>query len=256
MLFAVAVQPGLDELRSLRGICQRPYAPAESRAEAAGGKRAAVTGGRRERNRFRDLVPQQSVCIALRLVTQGRKDPVVRGAQCCHRGGDACVLSQEMFEHGEHLVHTWVLWAFAVGIGAGFAIYLNGYAFVNVLMKIPGARLFHTWLYRRMYFDELYMAVFVAIIMGLAKLGAWFDRTFVDGLVNFAAYFVKRTSDFAGLHDKYVVDGAVNGVAHATRSLGSAVRAPQSGRIRMYVTVLLGAIVIGIATVIVVVISR
>jgi hypothetical protein len=48
----------------------------------------------------------------------------------------------------------------------------------------------------------------------------------------------------------------VNGVATATRSLGSAVRAPQSGRIRMYVTVLLGAIVLGIAAVIVVVISR
>jgi hypothetical protein len=41
-----------------------------------------------------------------------------------------------------------------------------------------------------------------------------------------------------------------------TQSLGSAVRAPQSGRIRMYVTVLLGAIVLGIAAVIVVVVSR
>jgi NADH-quinone oxidoreductase subunit L len=91
----------------------------------------------------------------------------------------------------------------------------------------------------------------VAIVMGLSKLGAWFDRTFVDGLVNFAAHSVKRTSDIAGLNDKYVVDGAVNGMASATKSLGNAVRAPQSGRIRMYVTVLLGAIVIGIATVIV-----
>jgi len=125
-----------------------------------------------------------------------------------------------------------------------------------VLMKIPPLRWIHTWLYRRMYFDELYMAVFVSVVMGLAWFGAWFDRTVIDGLVNFAAYFVKRTSDFAGLNDKYVVDGAVNGMASATRSLGNAVRAPQSGRIRMYVTVLLGAIVIGIATVIVVVISR
>jgi NADH-quinone oxidoreductase subunit L len=164
--------------------------------------------------------------------------------------------SQEMFEHGEHLVHRWVFWAFAVGIGAGFAIYLNGYAVANVLMKIAPLRWIHTWLYRRMYFDELYMAAFVAMIMGLSRLSALFDRIFVDGLVNFAAYFVKRTSDFAGLNDKYVVDGAVNGMASATQSLGNAVRAPQSGRIRMYVTVLLGAIVIGIAAVIVVVISK
>jgi len=164
--------------------------------------------------------------------------------------------SIEAHKHGHHLVETWVYWAFIVGIGAGFAVYFNGYAIANVLMKIPPLRLIHTWLYRRMYFDELYMAVFVGLTMAISRLSGLFDRVVVDGLVNFAALFVKKTSDLAGLNDKYVVDGAVNGVATATRSLGSAVRAPQSGRIRMYVTVLLGAIVLGIAAVIVVVISR
>ena len=143
-----------------------------------------------------------------------------------------------------------------VGIGAGFAIYFNGYAVANVLMKIAPLRWIHTWLYWRMYFDELYMAVFVAITMALSRLSAAFDRIFVDGLVNFAAHFVKRSSDVDGLNDKYIVDGAVNGLASATQSLGTAVRAPQSGRIRMYVTVLLGAIVVGIAIAIVVVISK
>jgi len=163
-------------------------------------------------------------------------------------------------EHAHHRAHeivgTWVLWAFALGIGVGIAIYFNGYAVANVLMKIAPLRWIHTWLYRRMYFDELYMATFVFITMGLSKVSGFFDRVFVDGLVNFAALFVKKTSDLAGLNDKYVVDGAVNGMASATQSLGNAVRAPQSGRIRMYVTVLLGAIVLGIAAVIVVVISR
>jgi NADH:ubiquinone oxidoreductase subunit 5 (subunit L)/multisubunit Na+/H+ antiporter MnhA subunit len=169
---------------------------------------------------------------------------------------DALTHSGEALEHGEHLVHTWVFWAFLVGLGVGFAIYFNGYAVANILMAIPPLRWIHTWLYRRMYFDELYMAVFVAITMTLARLSAAFDRIFVDGLVNFAAHFVKRSSDVAGLNDKYIVDGAVNGLASATESLGTAVRAPQSGRIRMYVTVLLGAIVIGIAAAIVVVISK
>ncbi|HEV8603904.1 MAG TPA: NADH-quinone oxidoreductase subunit L [Tepidisphaeraceae bacterium] len=164
--------------------------------------------------------------------------------------------SQELFKHAEHTVHTVVVWAFAVGIGIGIAIYFNGYAVANMLMKIPPLRVIHTWLYRRMFFDELYAAVFVAITMGLARLSALFDRVVVDGLVNFAAHFVKKTSDLAGLNDKYIVDGAVNGMASATQSLGSAVRAPQSGRIRMYVTVLLAAVVIGIAAMIVVVISK
>jgi hypothetical protein len=43
----------------------------------------------------------------------------------------------------------------------GIVIYFNGYAVANILMKIAPLRWIHTWwLYRRMYFDELYMAVF------------------------------------------------------------------------------------------------
>jgi hypothetical protein len=40
--------------------------------------------------------------------------------------------SIEAHTHGHHLVETWVFWAFVVGIGAGFAIYFNGYAIANV----------------------------------------------------------------------------------------------------------------------------
>jgi NADH:ubiquinone oxidoreductase subunit 5 (subunit L)/multisubunit Na+/H+ antiporter MnhA subunit len=161
--------------------------------------------------------------------------------------------SAAFHEKGHHFVHTWVLWAFAVGIGLGVAIYLNGYAVANALMKIPPLRWIHNWLYRRMYFDELYATVLVGPVMWVARFGAWLDRKFVDGLVNWAAHAVKRSSDVAGLHDRYVIDGAVNGMATATRSLGSAVRAPQSGRIRMYVTVLLAAVVIGIAAAVIVI---
>jgi proton-translocating NADH-quinone oxidoreductase chain L len=172
--------------------------------------------------------------------------PAPEGGEGEHHSGAA-----EFHHEGHLLVERWVFWAFAVGIGVGIAIYFNGYAVANILIAIPGMRLIHTWLYRRMYFDELYAVMLVTPVMWLSRIGAWFDRIFVDGLVNFAAYSVKKTSDLAGLNDKYVVDGAVNGMAYATQSLGKTVRAPQSGRIRMYVTVLLGAIVIGIATVIV-----
>ena len=70
--------------------------------------------------------------------------------------------------------------------------------------------------------------------------------------MNGTADFVRRLSVAAGLNDKYVVDGAVNGVANLTQSLGAAVRTPQSGRIRMYVTALLAMVAIGIAVAVVV----
>jgi NADH:ubiquinone oxidoreductase subunit 5 (subunit L)/multisubunit Na+/H+ antiporter MnhA subunit len=163
---------------------------------------------------------------------------------------------RQAFEHGEHLMHTWVGWAWLVGIGLGFLLYMNGYAVADALMKFPPLAWIHTWLYRRMYFDELYMYIFVNFIMAMSWLSAMFDRYIVDGIVNLAGHTVKRASDLAGLHDQYVVDGAVNGMADLAQDIGAAVRAPQTGRIRMYVLVLMSAVTLGLAGAILVVLSR
>jgi hypothetical protein len=58
------------------------------------------------------------------------------------------------------------------------------------------------------------------------------------------------------MHDKYVVDGAVNGAGRLTRELGNAVRNPSSGRIRLYVTSLMAAVTLGLAIAILIVLSR
>jgi NADH-quinone oxidoreductase subunit L len=156
---------------------------------------------------------------------------------------------------GTDLMHTYVFWAFVVGIGLGVAIYSGGYKFANMLVCIPPLGWIHTWLYRRMYFDELYFSVFVAITMGLSRFSAWFDRTIVDGVVNLVGWTVRQTSVLVGLNDKYVIDGAVNGAGRLTQDLGAAVRAPQTGRIRMYVTVLMIAVAVGLAAAILVALS-
>jgi proton-translocating NADH-quinone oxidoreductase chain L len=171
-------------------------------------------------------------------------------------GAEHASPSVKAHEEGEHLVHTYVFWAFAVGIGVGVVIYMNGYAVANVLMSIAPLRWIHTWLYRRMLFDELYMGVFVAITIGLTRLSAAIDRFIIDGLVNFAATFVRQLAALAGLSDKYIVDGAVNGAADATQGIGRFVRLPMTGRIRLYVTVLFLAVAVGIAAAIVITVSR
>ena len=157
--------------------------------------------------------------------------------------------------HGHDLAVRWVTWAFIVGIGLGLLVYWNGYAIAGRLVRIPPFGWLHQWLYRRMYFDELYFSVFVALTMGLSRLSAWFDQRVIDRVVNGAAEGVRRASVAAGLNDKYVVDGAVNGAGRLAHGLGAAVRTPQTGRIRMYVTVLMLAVALGLAAAIIVVLS-
>ena len=151
---------------------------------------------------------------------------------------------------------SFLFYAFVIGIGLGFLIYRNGYAVATKLHAVRPLGWIHTWLYRRMYFDELYFAVFVSIVMGLSRLAGFFDKYVVDGIVNLAGWLVRSGSNLAGLNDKYVVDGAVNGAATLAQDLGSIVRAPQTGRVRMYVTVLMVAVCLGAAGTIIVVLSH
>ncbi len=164
----------------------------------------------------------------------------------------AAINENNPLERGEQLVHRWVFLAFVVGIGLAFLVYMRGYAVTDRLMKFAPFNWIRIWLYRRMYFDELYFAIFVALVMALSKLSAWFDKYIVDGIVNLVGWIVRRAADLVGLNDKYVVDGAVNGAAALSQELGAAVRAPQTGRIRMYVTVLIAAVSLGAAAAILV----
>ncbi len=164
--------------------------------------------------------------------------------------------SEEALEHGEHLMHKSVGFAWLVGIGLAFLIYMKGYAVTDVLMRIPPVRWINVWLKNRMYFDELYGQVFIGVTLAVSAVAAAFDKYVVDGLVNGAAGMVRGLSKLTGLNDKYVVDGAVNGVGKVAWSFGNSVRNPESGRIRLYMTSLMAVVMLGIAAAILVVLSR
>jgi NADH-quinone oxidoreductase subunit L len=166
--------------------------------------------------------------------------------------------TEQIMEHGHETMEKALAngWAWLIGMALGFLVYMNGYNISDKVMAIPGVRAINTWLKRRMYFDELYNFVFVQIVLGFSAFCALFDRYVIDGIVNFMAWLTKRFSFVIGAHDKYVIDGAVNGAATLAQNLGAAVRAPQTGRIRMYVTVLMIAVTLGLAATILVVLSR
>lgn len=158
------------------------------------------------------------------------------------------------FLRGERLLKYASL-AFIVGITLGVLLYWRGFTIPRAMLKFPPIRWIHAWLYHGMYFDEMYTGVFLTITIAFATLAAALDRYVVDGLVNLTSWLTRKTSRIAGLYDDYIVDGAVNRVVRLTRNLGAAARAPQTGRIRGYVTVLMVAIALCLAGAIIVVLS-
>jgi NADH:ubiquinone oxidoreductase subunit 5 (subunit L)/multisubunit Na+/H+ antiporter MnhA subunit len=138
-------------------------------------------------------------------------------------------------------------WAVLAGIALGVLTYSRGFAIPAALLRAPPLRWARTWLYRGMYFDELYAALIVTPMRALVTLVAVIDRYVIDAAVNALASLGRRAAGLAGLNDRYVFDGAVDGVAALARDVGAAVRTPQTGRIRLYVTLLIGVLALGLA---------
>jgi NADH-quinone oxidoreductase subunit L len=96
------------------------------------------------------------------------------------------------------------------------------------------------------YVDELYDLVFVRGVLAFCRFAAWFDLHVIDGVVNFAATFVRGVSALGGLFDAWIVDGAVNGVASVTQFTGRRVRNLQTGAINAYLYVVLVGVLGGV----------
>ena len=170
---------------------------------------------------------------------------------------DVLTTSQLSQIHGNTMVDSVPgFWGFTIGIVFAFGLYCRGLGPANLLVKIAPLRVVRDWLYERMYFDELYFGVFVSTITSFAELAAWFDRAVIDPAVDGVATCARRAAAAAGWVDQRLVDNAVVGVGSLANELGDAVRAPQTGRIRGYVTLLLGAMAIAIAAAVIVALSK
>jgi NADH-quinone oxidoreductase subunit L len=78
--------------------------------------------------------------------------------------------------------------------------------------------------------------------MGLRIVLSEMDRWIVDGAVNGLGVAVRGVSWVGGAIDQYIVDGLVNFVAEGTLAAGSKLRGLQTGRIQNYVYGLLGGV--------------
>ena len=104
----------------------------------------------------------------------------------------------------------------------------------------------HKLLWNKYYFDELYDAIFVQPTHVISRFIAGIDKRWIDGLIDFSARAVIQFSYAWDLiADRGIVDGLANLAASWTYSLGTSLRAVQTGNVRQYVLfIVVGAVAI------------
>jgi len=151
--------------------------------------------------------------------------------------------------HGEHNPLEYILMAASIGVvGAGIG---TAYLFYIYKPELPGLladklKYLYTLVFNKYYVDEVYDLVFVSGTKGLSKALAFFDKYAVDLIVNLSGLALRTQSRIVGWFDNTFVDGAVNLVADSTLALGDNVRKVQTGRVQVYILVLVLAVAIGI----------
>mgnify|MGYP002622935553 CR=1 FL=1 len=155
--------------------------------------------------------------------------------------------------------HAWLAvfvgFSWLIGMGIAALIYRNGLAFADSLKRAFGP--IHTALDNKLYFDHVYDNILVAGTRGVGYVSGWFDKIFVDGAVNGVAWLGRVIGSITGRQldmpvqrgDWGVVDAVANGLAATMLDIGTQIRRPQSGRIRMYVCLTAGAAAIALLAV-------
>jgi NADH-quinone oxidoreductase subunit L len=92
--------------------------------------------------------------------------------------------------------------------------------------------------------DEAYDRLVVRPVLALSAVYYWFDMNVIDALVNFMAVLGKSVAYLDYAIDKYLVDGAVNGIANLAMSSGRSMRRLQTGHIQSYLFGALGGAIV------------
>jgi NADH-quinone oxidoreductase subunit L len=103
----------------------------------------------------------------------------------------------------------------------------------------------HQIVYNKYYVDELYYHSVVSGTIAFSRALSWFDANVVDGFVNLSRNVTVYILGFgSSAFDKFIIDGAVNGVAVSARGGSTMLRKFQSGVVQNYALVMGGGIVL------------
>ncbi|HSP17375.1 MAG TPA: NADH-quinone oxidoreductase subunit L [Thermoanaerobaculia bacterium] len=150
--------------------------------------------------------------------------------------------------HEASLAMEWALMIVSVAIAiAGIWVARTLYFSRPAVPDAAEARLgvVYRILANKYYVDELYDATAVRGTLLVAAVFSWIDANIVDGLVNLTRYITVVVFGYgSNLFDKYVVDGAVNGVAWTAKSGSAMLRRAQTGLVQNYALVMGGGVVL------------
>ncbi len=142
----------------------------------------------------------------------------------------------------EHLSHegaihvTATLTAFATALaGVVLAALMYLVRIISPAVVATILRPAYAFLAGRWYFDELYHALFVVPVLGIAKLASGTDRGVIDRIIDGLAWTARQLAGIDAWIDRTLVDGLVNATATATWNAGLELKKLQTGHLRQYV---------------------
>ncbi len=170
------------------------------------------------------------------LLEQSRPAGTVETTQGGFVFGQALTLPAEYLSHEGAIHVTATVTAFATALGGvllAAAMYL--WRVISPAAVAAALRPVYTFLANRWYFDELYRAMFVAPVHGLAAVASGIDRGLIDPFINGLARVTRFVAGIDAWIDRTLVDGLVNATASATWAAGLELKKLQTGSLRQYV---------------------
>ena len=127
---------------------------------------------------------------------------------------------------------------------------LGAFVFWKSAARVPDwkkpFRALETAFAHKFWFDEFYAKVLVQPAYKLAEVFRFVDSRGVDGLVNAVGRGGVKAGKASGAHDRRVVDGLVRLTGATAQGLGSVVSMLQSGRVRFYLSLSVGALALAL----------
>ncbi len=147
--------------------------------------------------------------------------------------------------HGTELLFQFIGGILVAGGGcfAAYVLYNDNRSTVPARLKETFPR---AWalVFNKYYVDELYQATVVRGSVLFSRILYWFDQNFIDAIVNFFGFLGRAVAYVDAAIDKYIVDGAVNGLASVMWNSGRALRRVQTGHIQAYLYGALGGAIV------------
>lgn len=143
-----------------------------------------------------------------------------------------------------HAAATWLAFSTALG-GFLLATVFYGWRYLDPAEVRGQFSQVYRFLWNKWWFDELYDVLFVKPSHLLGAVAAWLDKNVLDRIIDGSAKVTLVVSRYDDWFDRLFVDGLVNWFGRWTHGVGLSLRRLQTGSVRQYAMfVVVGTVVL------------